>query len=174
MSRKDMAYDLEHLREHLQMPYFALLGHSNGGAIALAHAELFPTRVTKFILVDHELQIFSTGNWQLFAAARKDHPVGGPAIQHLMSVMMNVPSTGEEFSIGLLQALPYYFADTEKTHIQAENMGSFPISVWAFASQSTADRAAPFPHVAELGNVKVDTLILFGRDDAFCSVAVRN
>ena len=174
MSSKDMAYDLEHLREHLQMPHFALLGHSNGGAIALAYAERFPTRVTKLILVDHELQTFSSDNWQLFVAARKDHPVYGPALQHLMSMMMNVPSTDEEFSSGLLKALPYYFADTEKTHIQAENMGSSPISVWAFASQSTADQAAPFPHVAELGNVKADTLILFGREDATITAICKN
>ena len=124
-----MTYDLEHLREHLKMPYFSLLYHSNGGAIALAHAERFPTRVTKLILVVHELQTFSSDNWQLFVAARKDHPVYGPAIQHLMSVMMNVPSTDEEFSIDLLKLLPYYFADTEKTHIQAENIGGSPISV---------------------------------------------
>jgi proline iminopeptidase len=107
----------------------------------------------------------------VFAGARKDHPVYGPALQQLMSMMMNIPSTDEEFSSGLLKALPYYFADTEKTHIQAENMGSSSISVWAFASQSTADRAAPFPHVAELGNVKANTLILFGQEDAICSVA---
>jgi proline iminopeptidase len=68
MSSKDMAYDLEHLREHLKMPYFSLLYHSNGGTIALAHAERFPTRVTKLILVVHELQTFSSDNWQLFVS----------------------------------------------------------------------------------------------------------
>lgn len=171
MSSKHMAYDLEHLRKYLQLPSFALLGHSNGGAIALAYAERFPSRVSKLILIDHELQTFSSDNWKTFAAARKDHPVYGPALQQLMSMMMNMPSTDEEFSKGLLKALPYYFADTEKTHIQTENMGREPISVWAFASQSTADRATPFPHVAELGNVEADTLILFGREDAICSVA---
>jgi proline iminopeptidase len=35
MASKDMAYDLDHLRTHLQMPSFALLGHSNGGAVTL-------------------------------------------------------------------------------------------------------------------------------------------
>jgi proline iminopeptidase len=171
MSSKDMAYDLEHLREHLHVPSFALLGHSNGGAIALAYAERFPSCVTKLILVDHELQTFSCDNWKTFAAARKDHPVYGPALQQLMSMMMNVPSTDEGFSRGLLKALPYYFADTEKTRIEVEDMGTAPISVWAFASQSTADRGTPFPHVAELGNVEADTLIVFGNEDAICSVA---
>jgi proline iminopeptidase len=167
-----MAYDLEHLREHLRLPSFVLLGHSNGGAIALAYAERFPAHVTKLILVDHELQTFSSDNWKVFAAMRKYHPVYGPALQQLMSMMMNVPTTDDEFASGLLKALPYYFVDTKKTHIQAENMGTSLMSVWAFASQSTADRATPFPHVAELGNVEADTLISFGREDALCGIAV--
>jgi proline iminopeptidase len=86
MSIKDMAYDLEHLREHLQLSSFALLGHSNAGAIALAYAERFPIHVTKLILVNHELQTFSSNNWEVFAAARKDHPVYGPALQQLTSM----------------------------------------------------------------------------------------
>jgi proline iminopeptidase len=171
MSSKDMAYDLEHLRHHLQLPSLARLGHSNAGAIALAYAERFPTRVSKLILANHELQTFDSDNQKTFAAARKDHPVYGPALQQLMSLMMNIPSTDEELSSGLQKALPYYFADTEKTHIQAENMGGSPISAWALSSQIAADKAAPFPHVAELGNVEADTLILFGKEDAICSVA---
>ena len=88
-----------------------------------------------------------------------------------MSMMITVPSTDEEFSSGSMKALPYYFADTEKTHIQVENMQGSDISVWAFSAQSKADRAAPFPHVAELGNVEAETLILFRREDAIYSVA---
>jgi len=84
-----------------------------------------------------------------------------------MSMMMNVPTMDDEFASGLLKALPYYFADPKKTHIQAENMGTSPMSVWAFASQNTADRATPFPHVAELSNMEVDTLILFVRKMRF-------
>jgi proline iminopeptidase len=53
---KTMAHDLESLRLHLAIPAFAILGHSNGGAIALTYAELFPSRVSKLILASHELQ----------------------------------------------------------------------------------------------------------------------
>jgi hypothetical protein len=44
--------------------------------------------------------------------------------------------------------------------------------VWAFASQIAADRAAPFPHVSGMGKFEAETLVLFGRGDAICSVVV--
>lgn len=56
MSSMDMAEDLESLRQHLDIPAFPiLLGHSNGGTIALAYAELHPIRVEKLILICHQL-----------------------------------------------------------------------------------------------------------------------
>ncbi|CAM6101233.1 unnamed protein product [Calypogeia fissa] len=171
MGTKDMAYDLEHLREHLQLPSFALLGHSNGGAIALAYAERFPSKVTKLILANHELQTFNTSeSWSMFVAARKDDPIYGPALEHLMELIMDPPSTDEEFSSGLIKAIPYYFADPSNAHIQVENMDG-SLSVWTYLAQSKKDKADPFPHVAELENVTAKTLILSGREDAVCSVA---
>lgn len=45
------------------------------------------------------------------------------------------------------------------------------ISVWAFSAQSQADRTAPFPLAEELANFEAETLILFGLEEAICSVA---
>ena len=55
-SMPDLASDLGDLREHLHLEqYPVLLGHSNGGAIALGYAEMYPRRVAKLILLNHQL-----------------------------------------------------------------------------------------------------------------------
>jgi pimeloyl-ACP methyl ester carboxylesterase len=52
----DMAEDLESLRQYLDVPSFpVIMGHSNGGTIALAYAELYPTRGERLVLIGHQL-----------------------------------------------------------------------------------------------------------------------
>lgn len=56
MSSLELATDLEDLRIHLNLSQLpTLLGHSNGGAIALAYAEMYPERVGRLVLVDPQL-----------------------------------------------------------------------------------------------------------------------
>ena len=45
MSGADMADDIERLRLHLKLKQIDLLGHSNGGTIALAYVERYPLAV---------------------------------------------------------------------------------------------------------------------------------
>ncbi|KAK1141744.1 hypothetical protein N8T08_008842 [Aspergillus melleus] len=56
MSSFELATDLEDLRIHLNLDKIpTLLGHSNGGAIALAYAEMFPERVERLVLLGGQL-----------------------------------------------------------------------------------------------------------------------
>ncbi|KAI9035913.1 alpha/beta-hydrolase [Aspergillus affinis] len=56
MSSFELASDLEDLRIHLNLEKIpTLLGHSNGGAIALSYAEMYPDRVEKLVLVGGQL-----------------------------------------------------------------------------------------------------------------------
>ncbi|KAH8427101.1 alpha/beta fold hydrolase [Aspergillus melleus] len=56
MSSFELATDLEDLRIHLNLEKIpTLLGHSNGGAIALAYAEMYPERVERLVLVGGQL-----------------------------------------------------------------------------------------------------------------------
>lgn len=70
MSTKTLSSDLELLPIHLAQEKLWLLGHSNGGAIVLAYAQDFPDRVEKLVLINHELQGFTSDNFQTYAAAR--------------------------------------------------------------------------------------------------------
>lgn len=58
MSSVHMFKDLETLRLHLGLAMTTLLGHSNGGSIALGYAERYLERVQKTILLDHQLEDF--------------------------------------------------------------------------------------------------------------------
>ena len=55
LSNSDMVDDLEHLRRYWRIEKLDLIGHSNGGAIAVGYAERYPTRVRKLILLGSEL-----------------------------------------------------------------------------------------------------------------------
>ncbi|KFY88127.1 hypothetical protein V498_06899 [Pseudogymnoascus sp. VKM F-4517 (FW-2822)] len=170
MSTTVQVNDLEYLRLHLGLLSMAVLGHSSDGAIALGYAECFPAYVSKLVLVDHSLQDFSTDSFQHIATIRRNHPIYGPALQALKDLMTKLPETDEEVSKGLIQALPYYFADTSKTHIVMENLWSL-VSAWAFNAHRIYDEESPFSHVAGLHLVTADTLVLCGREDGICSVA---
>ncbi|CEJ81487.1 hypothetical protein VHEMI01609 [[Torrubiella] hemipterigena] len=51
MTSRDMADDVDRLREHLGQDQIAVLGHSNGAGIALAYATMYARHCTKAILI---------------------------------------------------------------------------------------------------------------------------
>src|ERR1700733_2798705 len=55
MSTAVMADDIDRLRSYLGLDSINLLGHSNGGAIALDYAERYPQRAEKVVLVETEV-----------------------------------------------------------------------------------------------------------------------
>jgi len=113
-----------------------------------------------------------TDNFARFAERRKDDPVYGPALQALVGAFSNPPQTDEAFLELMHKILPYYFNDTSKTEILAENMevGVVPLSSWAFLRRAKLDGESPFNHLAEACKIKARTFILQGRDDAICSL----
>lgn len=171
MSTKDMASDLEQLRNHLSLDQLVVVGHSNGGSIALTYAEDFPNRVKKLVLVDHELAGFKSDNFQIYATKRKDDLVYGPALQAMMKVFRQPPSTDEEFAEGLKKIIPYYFTDTTKTNLLADALEGGQLSAWNFVNQQKCDAALGFSAVEGLANIQAHTLAINGEDDAMCSVA---
>lgn len=168
MSTQHMSCDLEQLRLQLGVSQISLVGHSNGGSIALGYAERFPLHVSKLLLIDHSLQSFGdSATWKKFALERAHNPVYADALAAFQSLN---PTNDEDFQAGLRKILPYYFSDPSTyVPVLAEAMTDKP-SLWCFGAQQTADRAAPMPQVAELENVTAKTMLVVGREDAFCSV----
>ena len=180
MSSKMMAEDIEHLRKHLGVDIIpVLLGHSNGACIVLRYAEVHPTHVGKLILIDAEIHDSPPNdNFQQWAAKRKDDPVYSEALAALAGAMQNPPSDDAGFAEMMERILPWYFSDTThvstlQKHIDAEVT---PPGVWAFLRQSKFDRepANRLPHVGDGRKVTAKTLILWGKEDAMCSLTAAN
>ncbi|KIM94523.1 hypothetical protein OIDMADRAFT_60847 [Oidiodendron maius Zn] len=171
MNTRALGSDLEHLRLHLQLDRLRLLGHSNGGAIVLAYAEDFPDKVEKMVLINHELQGFSSDNFQTYAARRQDHPVYGPALRAIMQLMQQPPTTDEEFAERLQSVLPYYMHDTDKTYLFTEALRGGSLSVWNFVNLGKGDNELKFSAVEGLSKVQAQTLVINGKTDAMCSEA---
>jgi pimeloyl-ACP methyl ester carboxylesterase len=171
MSTRVMGSDLDTLRVHLGQKKLRILGHSNGGAIVLAYAEDFPDKVEKLVLINSELQGFSSDNSATYAAARQDHPVYGPALKNIFQMMQQPPSTDDEFADVLHSVLPYYMHDTNKTFLLADALKGGSLSVWNFVNQRRCDSDLKFSAVEGLGKVQARTLVINGRDDGICSEA---
>jgi pimeloyl-ACP methyl ester carboxylesterase len=122
MSSMDMAEDLESLRQYLDIPTFpVLLGHSNGGTIALAYAELYPARVEKLVLICHQLLGTDAGpggpTWDKFKAQRENLPQFKAAYETWAGPP---PTTDEEFAKYLNAVLPSYLCDPDKNYAEAK------------------------------------------------------
>jgi proline iminopeptidase len=169
MSTRVLASDLDHLRIHLEQGKLRLLGHSNGGAIVLTYAEDFPDKVEKLVLINHELQGFSSDNFQTYAVARQDHPVYGPALKNIMRLRQQPPSTDDEFAERLHSVLPYYMHDPDKSYMFADALEGGSISIWNFLHQRRCDDQLKFSAVEGLWKVQAQTLIINGRTDGICS-----
>ncbi|KAJ9149036.1 Alpha/beta-hydrolase [Pleurostoma richardsiae] len=176
MTSGTMAEDLEHLRAQLGLESFpALLGHSNGACIALRYAEQHPQRVKKLVLIDAEIQDApANDSFATWAAKRKDDPVYGAALHMLQGMFVAPPQTDEAFAEGMDKILPWYFSDQRNVEVFRAGMseeGSRP-SVWPFLRQGSQDRQPEnrLLHVAEGGKVTARTLVIWGREDAMCSL----
>lgn len=64
MGSNQMADDLDALRSHLGLSTIVLLGHSNGGAIALSFAQRYAEHVSKLILIDSQLFGFAVAEFR--------------------------------------------------------------------------------------------------------------
>ena len=173
-----MAFDLESLRVWLELPSLTLLGHSNGGTVALAYAEMYPERVDKLLLVDPQILGFDdSATWIRFFGERMEDARYAGAIGAMKGGMN--PQTDEELQELLKKLIPYYFAQPDKYaekfyqqfEAAAKESQHGGVQVSPFKAQGDADRADKEGVTGLFGRVICKTLIFVGDKDAFCSVA---
>jgi pimeloyl-ACP methyl ester carboxylesterase len=174
MSSKVMAEDIEHLRQHLDLDAFpVLLGHSNGACIVLRYAEQHPSRVTKLALIDAEIHDSPPNdNFKQWMEKRKDDPIYGPAVAALAAAMKKPPQSDDDFATLMGNILPYYFSDPANAATLSKHIEHAQLSVWTYLHQSSLDRKPEnvLPHVVDGGKVLAKTLVIWGDEDAVCSV----
>ena len=180
MSAKVMAEDLEHLRKHLDLEIFPILaGGSHSAAIALRYAERYPQRVARLVLMSAQVMDSPPNTHaQDWVAKRKDDPNYAPALAKLMELMGGkMPETDEDFRAALDILLPWYFSDTSFTEVLRRNIADSPFQPTVYGLQTNMNdlkEENKLPHVAEAGNVTAKTLILWGAEDAMCSLTAAN
>ncbi len=172
MSAAVMADDLDRLRSYLGLDSIALMGHSNGGAIALDYAERYPTHIKKLILLD--AQVYDDREREAtkkFLTAWADDPRYKSAVA---SAAVDSPVTNaEEFDKMLESILPLYFSDPVR-YLPAftKTLEGTHLSVYAYNAQDKADQLHPRKQSLEYGNVQARTLIISGTVDWVCPYEV--
>jgi proline iminopeptidase len=112
MSSAAMAEDIYALVQHLELASADLLGHSNGGAIALMFAANHPEACGKIVLVDSQLLGFgaSEATGEILARARDDLRYTSAA----KKVGLPLPRKDDAFTARLKELLPLYFITRSK------------------------------------------------------------
>jgi proline iminopeptidase len=172
MSVAVMADDIDRLRSYLGVESINLIGHSNGGAIALDYAERYPERVKKLILIDSEvLDDREPKAMQRYLALWRDDPQFKSAVE----AALNDPDeeTDEQFEANLQMFLPLYFSDPSRYQAVFEQQyaGSH-LSVFAEKAQDAANKLAPRKQSQEYDKIQAKTLIINGTVDWICPVEV--
>jgi proline iminopeptidase len=176
MGTVDMADDLEALRMHLDLSEISILGHSNSGAIALSYAARYPDRVSKLVLIDSQvLGLSAAADTQRILQNRSTDPRFEEAIRVVSTFFtgqVNPAASDESLESFIAQVLPLYLHSPEKWLSRAREQLSGPISSYAFASQFVADAAFPTDQTKSLGAIRAKVLIMVGRHDYICPVAL--
>lgn len=167
-SMPDMASDLEDLRVYLELDRFdTLIGHSNGGAIVLGYAEMYPTRVERLVLLNH--QVVGIQDRKIVDMEGTQHD---PKYRGAWQSMLNRRTdTDEEFTESVNKMWPLYFFDPEMYTDELLNaIGDWKISAWCYHAQGGCDRKLenPMQMVHRMRDVRAATLILSGADDMIC------
>ena len=176
MGSVDMADDLEALRVHLDLSDINILGHSNSGAIALSYAARYPDRVSKLVLIDSQvLGLSADADTQRILQNRAADPRFKEAtrtVSTFFTGQVNPAVSDESLEAFIAQVLPLYLHSPEKALPLAQEELSGPISSYAFASQFAADAAFPTDQTKSLGAIRAKVLIMVGRHDYICPVAL--
>lgn len=171
-----MADDLELLRRHLHLARFpALLGHSNGGAIALAYAEKFPDCIDKLVLLSHRL-IGLKPDMAFMQRMKDDRRYRGAYLKKLARTQSKT-DTDDQATQHWKDILPLYFFDPDRGVPEVTRaMGTGLVCAWCQLAQGTCDEeqlwrsASSRPMVQKLKDVRAKTLIIAGKYDMICAV----
>ena len=176
MGSVDMANDLEALRMHLGLSEISILGHSNSGAIALAYAARYTDRVSKLVLIDSQvLGLSADADTQRILQNRATDPRFKEAtriVSTFFTGQMNPATSDESLEAFIAQVLPLFLHSPEKSLPLAQEQLFGPISSYAFTSQYAADAAFPIDQTKSLGAIRAKVLIMVGRHDYICPVAL--
>lgn len=154
-SMNDMAQDVAHLMDHLEIPQAAIGGLSMGGYVALAFYKQFPSRVRAIVLADTRAQADTEESKQTRAQqAKKALDEGMAGIADTMLPKLLTPET--------VSKRPEVVKRVRDMMLKTKPEGA------AAALRGMAERD---DHTELLSKIAVPSLILVGAEDAITPVA---
>ncbi|KZV98168.1 alpha/beta-hydrolase [Exidia glandulosa HHB12029] len=176
MSSWHMAEDVDHLREHLELEQLDVLGHSNGGVIALWYAIRFPTRVRRLVLmcsnlVGPRIEEVRQHYIRTMLAARPAEEADAVAAFHEYAASIPRLETDEQAGSYFDRFMPLYLSQPERDIMAWRAAFSEAPQVKVIKAHSLAE-SAHFDQEDQLGAVTAPTLVMVGKEDFICAPAV--
>lgn len=158
MSDGDMADDLDRLRAHLDVEQMDLLGHSNGGTIALLYAEQHPARVRRLVILTHWLSGYDdSAEWKSFVSQRRRIPVFMNSIAAIEDDTK--PADDDAWFAHLRRQLEFYLADPVR-HYPAFREAMGRPSRWVNDAQREANKKKKVEAFGVMDKVTAKTLCM--------------
>lgn len=174
MMSRDMAEDIERLRQHLGREKISVLGHSNGAAIALAYATMFPEQCTNVVAISSQIIGYPTPEgWTNPAFERRKHDAPYADLMEIFCASRTGGMvTDEEATKWIAEVLPLYFTHPEtNVPIFKKQNGTKLTQTWPSTQQNIVDCKPEAAFYKDLKNITAKVLLLSGDDDFVCSLA---
>jgi len=169
LNTSEMADDLEGLRVYWKQDRIDLLGHSHGGAIALAYAERYPDKVGHLVLVGGQLIGFSAGDEaKAIAAAQKQDPAFRTAYAGASRPENNDDALTAEFRRTFIVYLHNPARDARAVALTLPDT----MVASSLGAEQVVDGTPQVHEVEDLAHVTAKTLLLVGRFDVACPPGV--
>ncbi|HVJ54325.1 MAG TPA: alpha/beta hydrolase [Aliidongia sp.] len=172
MSQTVMADDIDQLRAALGLDTIDLMGHSDGGTIAIEYAERHPEHLRKLALIDARVLGDREGdNIHSYLTLWADDPHYRAAVQEEIKAESNdgPVASDADFEKYLSTVLPLYVSDPVRFAPKlAASFAGTHLSSYAANAQDDAQQSTPRDQTKELGNIKAKTLIINGTVDWIC------
>ena len=168
-SLRSYVADVEALRDHLGAEQLNLLGFSHGGAVAMAYAATFGSRVRRLLLVD-TLAVWGDEAEAAMGRAlekRRGEPWFAEAAQAIEEEQAGGFSSAKELIANLQRQIPLYFHRWEGN----EKAGRELATDFAHSEPLHQFNTGEFPTFdlrEDLRTVEAPTLVVVGDDDFIC------
>ncbi|KAJ2978855.1 hypothetical protein NQ176_g3585 [Zarea fungicola] len=173
MSSKHMAADMDELRRQLSQETLTILGHSNGGTIALAYASAFPSRVSKCILINAQFIHYKNESAIIEGQLewRKSDARFASSVAALKAWDARGIETDEDATQYLIDIINLYFVNPDvSAQIYADDKGPTMVQEWPMRKQYAIDKQPENDVLLGASKVTAETILFTGREDWICSV----
>ncbi len=154
------ASDINAFREQLGFEKIDILGHSDGGALALAYAIYYPSHAGRLVSICTDLLGYQRKDMSFFQKFM-------PAFEAAN------PQDDDAFREFLLSAFHLYFYKPEPYVSKLGTMWTDKPSIWANRARYGSEKEDGWVMESELGKVVAErTLVITGREDPCCGPEV--